>query len=280
MNHQSVARDATEAVARGATEVQPAATTGEGPALATDKPARRWFGAGLRLYIVALAGAVAIVVAREWDEWVSAAALQTTDDAYLAADTTPLAAKVPGYVRRMLVRDFQTVKAGDLLVQIGRRRLPRAACPGGGQCRRRPRQLETIDQQKVLQRALIKQAEATIRASEADVTRYQLEAMRQQALLATRLAGTPQATEQAVDNAQRSEATLALNRAQLEQQRQQLNVLDSQERQAKAALGGADVGARPGADQSWLHAHHRAGRRHGRPASRAGRPVPQRRNRR
>ena len=67
---------------------------------------------------MALAGAVAIVVAHGWDEWVSAAALQTTDDAYLAADTTPLAAKVPGYVRRMPVGDFQTVKAGDLLVEL------------------------------------------------------------------------------------------------------------------------------------------------------------------
>ena len=43
---------------------------------------------------------------------------QSTDDAYLQADLTPLAAKVPGYVRRVPVHDFQRVKAGDLLVEI------------------------------------------------------------------------------------------------------------------------------------------------------------------
>ena len=60
--------------------------------------------------------------------------------------------------------------------------------------------------------------------------------MRQQTLLATGIAGTHQLVEQAIDNEKRAEATLALNRAQLEQQRQQLNVLDSQAKQARATL--------------------------------------------
>ncbi len=94
----------------------------------------------------------------------------------------------------------------------------------------------TIEQQKLLQNALIAQAEATIRASEADLTRYHLEAVRQRNLLATGIAGTHQLTEQATDNEQRAEATLALNRAQLAQQRQQIGVLDSQEKQAAATL--------------------------------------------
>src|SRR5262249_54152325 len=78
-------------------------------------------------------------------------------------------------------------------------------------------------------------AEATIQASEADVTRYTLEARRQQTLLAGP-AGTRQITEQAVDNQKHAAAVLALNHAQLAQQRQQLNVLNSQERQAEATL--------------------------------------------
>jgi membrane fusion protein, multidrug efflux system len=43
---------------------------------------------------------------------------QITDDAYLQADLTPLAAKSPGHVRNVPVRDFQRVSAGDLLVEI------------------------------------------------------------------------------------------------------------------------------------------------------------------
>jgi membrane fusion protein, multidrug efflux system len=128
------------------------------------------------------------------------------------------------------------VKAGDLLVEMVdddyRAQLAQAeANVAGAQA-----SLETIGEQKVLQTALIAQAEATIKASEADLTRYRLEAERQRALLQTKIAGTPQATEQAVDNELHTEATLSLNRAQLEQQRRQVYVLDSQEKQANAAL--------------------------------------------
>jgi membrane fusion protein, multidrug efflux system len=197
---------------------------------------RRWFGAGLRLYILLLAAGLVVVVAREWNDWVGSAVLQTTDDAYLASDTTPLAAKVPGYVRRVLVRDYQRVKAGDVLVEIEaddyRAQLDQAeANVAAGEA-----SLQTIAQQKILQAALIRQAEATIDASEADVTRYHLETVRQRKLLETRLAGTPQIVEQAVDNEKHAEATLDLNRAQLDQQRQQLVVLTSQEKQAQANL--------------------------------------------
>jgi hypothetical protein len=44
------------------------------------------------------------------------------------------------------------------------------------------------------------------------VTRYHLEAVRQETLLSKSYAGTPQLTEQAVDNEKRAVATLALNR--------------------------------------------------------------------
>ena len=42
--------------------------------------------------------------------------------------------------------------------------------------------IDNIEQQKRLQETLVKQAEAEIQASEADVTRYHLEAVRQETL--------------------------------------------------------------------------------------------------
>jgi membrane fusion protein (multidrug efflux system) len=133
------------------------------------------------------------------------------------------------------------VKAGDILVEIVdddyRATLDQAAASVDAASAA----IENIDRQKLLQQALVKQAEATIQATEADLTRYRLEAARQQSLLATRIAGTDQLVEQAVDNEKRTEATLALNQAQLEQQRQQLKVLDSQESQAKATLKGQEA---------------------------------------
>jgi membrane fusion protein (multidrug efflux system) len=207
------------------------------PSKSSESPrAFGWLGAGIRLFILLLVGGLVVLVAREWDWWVGSAVQQSTDDAYLQADLTPLAAKSPGYVRRVPVGDFQRAKAGDLLVEIVdddyRAQLEQVQA----NVTAATAAIENIDQQKVLQQALVKQAEATIRASEADLTRYHLEAVRQQKLLAFSNAGTPQLTEQAVANEKRTEATLELNRAQLDQQRQQLNVLESQRVQALATL--------------------------------------------
>lgn len=43
---------------------------------------------------------------------------QSTDNAYVRADITPVAAKVDGYVATVAIADNQRVKAGDLLVRI------------------------------------------------------------------------------------------------------------------------------------------------------------------
>jgi membrane fusion protein, multidrug efflux system len=196
----------------------------------------RWAGTAIRLFIAVMAVAVIGFVAIDWNLWVGSAILQTTDDAYLQADLTPLAAKSPGYVRSVPVRDFQRVKAGDLLVEIVDDDYRAQLDQSQANVESARSAIGNIQQQKVLQQALVRQAEATIEATQADLSRFQLETVRQQKLLSTRVAGTEQLVEQAVDNEKRTRATLALNEAQLAQQRQQLNVLDSQEKQAEAAL--------------------------------------------
>jgi membrane fusion protein (multidrug efflux system) len=184
---------------------------------------------------VLLAILLLAVVAVDWNVWVGAAVLQTTNDAYLQADITPLAAKSQGYVRSVPVQDFQEVKAGDLLVEIVDDDYRAQLDQTEANVETAEAAIDNIEQQKVLQQALVRQAEATIHATQADLTRYHLETVRQQDL-AIKFAGTEQLVEQAVDNETHTEATLALNQAQLAQQRQQLNVLDSQEKQAKATL--------------------------------------------
>src|SRR4029077_194950 len=143
-----------------------------------------WLGVGIRAFILLLIGGLICVVAYEWNWRVGSAVLQTTDDAYLQADTTPLAAKVPGYVRAVHVQDFQRVHAGDPIVdivdddsraQLGQTQANVDAARAA---------IDNIEQQKRLQETLVTQAEADIQASEADVTRYHLEAVRQQTLLA------------------------------------------------------------------------------------------------
>jgi len=43
---------------------------------------------------------------------------QVTDDAYLRADMTPLSTRISGTVRKVNVNDYQSVKAGQTLIEL------------------------------------------------------------------------------------------------------------------------------------------------------------------
>src|SRR5271154_3864149 len=66
---------------------------------------------------VAALAFVALATLR-WDAWVGRASVQTTNDAYVRAETTQLSSRVSGEVLVVAFKDFQRVKTGDLLVQI------------------------------------------------------------------------------------------------------------------------------------------------------------------
>src|ERR1700679_2715761 len=68
--------------------------------------------------ILLMAVAIVFVIAGNWNAWASEKVEQETDDAYTRADLTPLSTKVAGLVANVAVSDYQTVKAGDLLVRL------------------------------------------------------------------------------------------------------------------------------------------------------------------
>jgi membrane fusion protein (multidrug efflux system) len=214
-----------------------AATPSATPSIAgTRTPARRRLltgGAAIRVAIVLAAAVIAVLFATRWDVWTGAWTRQTTDDAYVRGDITPLSVKVEGYVRRVPVNDFQLVKAGDLLVEIDdndyRARVAQAEADLlGAQAA-----IENLKSRKELQHAQIAQAESVITATQADVERTKLEAARQRTLLATTF-GTPQKVEQSVADQKRFEANLERNRAEFDGARRQMAVLDTQELQLRA----------------------------------------------
>src|SRR5215471_16553919 len=68
--------------------------------------------------ILLMAALIIILITGNWNRWTSGRVSQKTDDAYLRADLTPLSTKVSGLVESVAVDDFQSVRAGDLLVQL------------------------------------------------------------------------------------------------------------------------------------------------------------------
>ena len=187
----------------------------------------------VRLIVVAAALVIVALFATRWDRWVGGATRQVTDDAYIRGDITPLSAQVDGYVRHVAVDDFQRVKAGDLLVEIDDSDYRAKVAQAEADVLGAQAAIENIKARKDLQHAAVAEAEAAVNATQADVVRTQEEADRQRALLATTY-GTPQRVEQAVADQKRFAATLVRNQAELDAQRRQMAVLDTQESQLRA----------------------------------------------
>ena len=119
---------------------------------------------------------------------------QVTDDAYLRADMTPLSTRISGTVRKVNVNDYQSVKAGQPLIE-----------------------LDDDDY-----RATLSQAQAALAASEASLADNQAAKRIQDAQIDAAKAGIVQA-EAAINAAKAgvSSATPELDRAAAELHRQQ-----------------------------------------------------------
>ena len=195
---------------------------------------RRFGGIAVTIAILLLATVVVTLFVTRWDVWVGASVRQTTDDAYVRSDITPLSAKIEGYIRRVPVNDFQQVKEGDLLIEIedndyGARLAQAEAELAGAEAA-----IANLKSRKALQHSQIAEAQDAINATQADVDRTHKEAVRQRALLASTF-GTPQKVEQAVADERRFEANLAHSEAALAAAQRQMAVLDAEEGQLRAA---------------------------------------------
>src|SRR6266478_1597703 len=81
------------------------------PASAPASPSRgKLRQALIPIAVLALAFAMVLAIAGRWDAWVGARSMQTTDDAYLRSDVTPLSTKSAGIVARVAFGDFASVK--------------------------------------------------------------------------------------------------------------------------------------------------------------------------
>lgn len=224
--------------------------------------------ANLRKYgtpalVVLLAVVILVTITWNWNSWEGGHPEQSTDDAYVRGDITPLSTKVAGLVKDVAVSDYQSVHRGELLVQlddddfnaqVAQATAAVEAAKAGIEDNRRQRELEDARIDRALAgvdeaNAQIAAAQAGKEAVQADVVRTSSERKRQEALIQT--GSTTQRTlEQAVADEQRFSSQLASREADLTQaqsmlrgselaveaERRSKSVLESQEVQLTADL--------------------------------------------
>ncbi|MFT3907428.1 MAG: HlyD family secretion protein [Steroidobacteraceae bacterium] len=194
--------------------------------------------------VVLLAGALWLV---RW--WVYGRFIESTDDAYLQADSVTIAPKVLGYVAEVYVTDNEAVKAGQPLVRLDGRNYDAALAQANATIAARKADIERGAAELLQQQAQIAQARANVEGAKASAAHASDEVKRYEPLVASgaesgeRLAELRNALNQAT-------ATLAANSAALQAAERQPATTQAQIDQARAQLQAAQASA----DQAQLDA--------------------------
>ncbi|MDH0342099.1 HlyD family secretion protein [Chromobacterium haemolyticum] len=129
-------------------------------------------------FIVVGAGLGVITMAAAAGYWWSHRYLESTNNAYIRADISPVIAKVEGYVRSVNVRDNASVKAGDVLIQVDDREYQARRTQLEAAVSAKAATMVALKQREALQLARITEAHANVVASQVVEKRAQFDADR------------------------------------------------------------------------------------------------------
>jgi membrane fusion protein (multidrug efflux system) len=206
----------------------------------TEAPAKR----STRRTLLIAAGIVALIVAAVWLArwWTVGRFIESTDDAYLQADSVTIAPKVSGYVTDVYVADNQTVKAGDPLVKLDTRQYEVALDQATATVDARQADIQHAHAQIDQQRANIAQAEAQQQVARVSLRHANDEVARYTPLAASG-AETTEHLAELKSTRDQAAATLAADAAAVQAARTQVGALEAELAQANAQLEAARASA-------------------------------------
>ncbi|WP_028220516.1 HlyD family secretion protein [Paraburkholderia oxyphila] len=196
-----------------------------------------------RIVLVGL-GLAALVAAGVWGGhwWLVGRFIESTDDAYLQADSVTIAPKVSGYVTDVYVADNQAVKAGDPLVKLDARQYQVALDQSNATVDARNADIQHAEAQIAQQHANIAQTQAQQEVARVSLRHAQDEVARYAPLAATG-AETAERLAELKSTRDQAQATLAADTAAVEAARSQIAALTAQLAQARAQLEAARANA-------------------------------------
>jgi membrane fusion protein, multidrug efflux system len=191
----------------------------------------------ITIVVLAVTGAA---LALGWEGALTRRRDPVTVDAYVEGDRTPLSSHVSGYVQTVLVHDNQSVRAGDMIVQMEDDDYRAQAAEAQAQADAARTALAALGEKREVLQQQVVQAQDTVTAANDQLVHAVNETHRQQELLPTAF-GLLQGLQTAQADQRRAEATRAQGEAQVLVNQRQLDLLDAQILQAKAQTSEADA---------------------------------------
>jgi len=185
--------------------------------------------------VVVVSGALAAAAFFGWEWWTVGRYLQTTDNAYVRGDVTPISSKVAGYVRELKVEDNQRVEIGDVLVRIEDREFRLAVADAQARVAETEAAIANVTDRIARQESVIEQALADVQVAEAERRRADKELKRARELF-KRKVGTPQRFDTAQADLEKAVALVSRGNAKYQETRQQTKVLKSERERLSATL--------------------------------------------
>ncbi|MFM0048273.1 HlyD family secretion protein [Caballeronia grimmiae] len=198
------------------------------------KPSRR------RLLIIV--GIVAAVVALAWGLrwWTVGRFVESTDDAYLKADSVTIAPKVSGYVTDVLVEDNQAVAAGAPLARLDTRQYQASLDQSKATLDARAADIQRAEAELRQQQANADQAKAQAEVSRVSLQHAEDDVSRYRPLVATG-AESAERLASLVSTRDQARATLAANQAAARSAATQIGATQAQIVQARAQMEAAEA---------------------------------------
>ncbi|EKS71242.1 MULTISPECIES: HlyD family secretion protein [Caballeronia] len=212
-----------------------APTHGGQPADAVErKPSRK------RLLIAI--GIVAVVAGIAWGVrwWTVGRFVETTDDAYLKADSVTIAPKVSGYITEVLVADNQAVEAGAPLARLDTRQYQASLDQAKAALDARAADIDRAEAELKQQHANADQAKAQAEVSRVSLAHAEDDVNRYRPLVATG-AETAERLASLVSTRDQARATLAANLAAARSASTQIGATEAQIAQARAQVEAAQA---------------------------------------
>ena len=205
---------------------------GAAPSDTTGSVSRRRLGPRHALWAVAVLLCVALGT---WGAryWAVGRFIESTDDAYVKADSTTVAPKVSGYIAQVVVEDNQPVKAGQVLARIDDRDLQTALREANANLAAATAVLANLAAQLTAQDYAIREAQADLQVAQTAAALAQRNDGRRREMAKVGF-GSDEQSDEATTDFQRKTAGVARAQAALASARQQVEVLQTQRQLAEA----------------------------------------------